>query len=105
MCEMILQDVYYIPKLDGNLQSVPHLASKEFTISFGKTECHISKDNVLAALGYKRSSLYIFHAIPQVHETAHVVHGPLPYLNPNTALQAHMVKAAASKASLETWHQ
>ena len=103
--EMILQDVYYIPKLDGNLLSVSRLTNKGFDISFRDNKCHISKNGVLAALAHKQNTPYILQATPRVTETAHIIHGPSSYLDPEVALKASIAKSTPSKASLDTWHR
>ncbi|KAF9231913.1 hypothetical protein BU15DRAFT_28492, partial [Melanogaster broomeanus] len=64
----ILEDVYYIPKLDGNLLSVPRFTDKGFSINFKDGKCYISKDGVLMALAHKQSCLYVLHATPRITE-------------------------------------
>ncbi|KAF9234512.1 hypothetical protein BU15DRAFT_32226, partial [Melanogaster broomeanus] len=67
--ETILENVYYIPKLDGNLLSVPCFTDKGFGINFADGKCYISKGGVLAALAHKKSRLYVLHATPRVTES------------------------------------
>ncbi|KAG1719157.1 hypothetical protein EDB19DRAFT_1584765, partial [Suillus lakei] len=55
----ILQDTYYIPDLDGNLLSIPRLASKGYEAIFGQHTCTITCNGSIAALAKRQQSLYI----------------------------------------------
>ena len=47
---IILQEVYYVPDLDGNLLSVPRLANKGFEVTFSQSLCTITCNGDIEAL-------------------------------------------------------
>lgn len=54
----ILSDVYYIPKMTGNLLSVRQLAEKGYDLMFTSTGCEINKNGKNLAVADMRSGLY-----------------------------------------------
>ena len=85
----VLTDVYHVPELDGNLLSISYLASRNFYATFGPDSCTILADNETVAIGYKQDVLYILAATLTLEDqTAYIVHGPSPFLDPSIPLTA-----------------
>ena len=98
----VLTDVYHIPELDENLLSVSYLASRNFYATFGPDSCTILADNETVAIRYKRDALYILAATLSLKDqTAYIVHGPSPFLDPSTPLAALATQTTSSRASLD----
>jgi hypothetical protein len=55
----LLQDVYLVPELDGNLLSIPHLMRKGCEARFEERTCAITRDGSVAALARRQQSLYV----------------------------------------------
>ena len=85
----VLTDVYHVPELDGNLLSVSYLANRNLYATFGPNSCTILSDNETVAIGHKRDALYILAATLSLEDqTAYIVHGPSPFLDPSIPLMA-----------------
>ena len=85
----VIQDVYYMPDLDGNLLSISYLAKFNLEVIFGRDSCRILDRNEAVGKGYKKNSLYLLAAMPCLEEQmAYIVNGPSVFLNPELPLTA-----------------
>jgi transposase InsO family protein len=54
-----IQDVFYVPEIEGNLISVSKLTNKGYQVIFNKTKCEINFNNVNIAVADLNGKLYI----------------------------------------------
>ncbi|KZT63575.1 hypothetical protein DAEQUDRAFT_637709, partial [Daedalea quercina L-15889] len=61
----ILQGVYHVPDLNGNLLSVSHLTKRGYAVNFTTLGCRISNsEGQLVGTAHKKDNLYIFDGSP-----------------------------------------
>ena len=104
---IILQEVYYVPDLEGNLLSVPRLTNKGFEVTFGQSLCAITCNGNIEALAKRRlgHSLYILKGRTWTHESVYIVQGTSPLLNAEEPITALTACTYSLKATIETWHR
>jgi len=103
-CQIILQGVYFIPNLDGNLLSVPHLTNKGYEASFSQCTCMITQNGSIAAIAERQQSLYMLKGQTCASKSAYIVEGPSPFLNVEEPITALIACTYSSRAMIETWH-
>ncbi|OCH89832.1 hypothetical protein OBBRIDRAFT_698863, partial [Obba rivulosa] len=65
----IVQCVYHVPEMNGNLLLVSRLTKEGYSIKFVGQGCHILKESgQIAGTAYKRGNLYILNAEPALQE-------------------------------------
>ena len=106
----MLQDVLYVPDLNGNLLSVAHLAERGADIRFINRGCQLyTQTGELTCSGQLQDKLYVMDMRTVVPETARIARvdtfpaeGDEPPAVAETALVA---RTSSSKADAQTWHR
>src|SRR5882757_265037 len=96
-CCTILQEVYYVPDLYGNLLSVLHLTNKGYEASFSQCTCTITRNGFVAALARKQESLYILTGRTCLSEGTHDIEDPSLQSNVKVPLVALTASACILK--------
>ncbi|TFY53550.1 hypothetical protein EVJ58_g9393 [Rhodofomes roseus] len=108
----LLQGVYHVPDLNGNLLSVSHLTKRGYSVSFTTSGCRIQNtEGQLIGTAHDKDNLYVFDGSPHVPERAYTATldaaSTLADLasDPSPSLNLFMAKTETSRASLDTWHR
>jgi transposase InsO family protein len=106
----VLQDVLFVPELNGNLLSVAHLTERGADIRFTGTKCQLyTQTGHLTCSGQLQGKLYVMDMRTVVPETARVARVEVfpdegDDLPPSTET-ALVARSSSSKAEVETWHR
>ena len=102
--QSVLEDVYYVPKLDGNLISVSRLTRRGYKFAFTANDCRIFDPNGdLAATGHEEEGLFVLDAHTHAHRAYFTAVNSRTELD--LPLTAYIAKQPNSKADLGTWHR
>ena len=104
----VLQDVLFVPELNGNLLLVAHLTECEANIRFTGTKCQLyTQSGHLTCSGQLQGKLYIMDMRTVVPETAHIANiESFPEEGddlPPAAETALVARSSSSKADVEIW--
>jgi len=106
----VLQDVLFVPELNGNLLSVAHLTQRGADIRFTGEGCQLyTQTGQLTCSGQLRGKLYVMDMRTVVPERAHVA--PIEAFPaegedfPVAAETALVARSSTSKADVDTWHR
>ncbi|KAH9829601.1 uncharacterized protein C8Q71DRAFT_682685, partial [Rhodofomes roseus] len=68
----LLQGVYHVPDLNGNLLSVSHLTKRGYSVFFTTSGCRIQNtEGQLIGTAHDKDNLYVFDGSPHVPERAY----------------------------------
>jgi hypothetical protein len=95
----MLQQVYFVPNLYGNLLSVPCLTKKGYETSFSQDACAITQNGSIAALARKRESLYILTGRTCTSEGTRDTKDPSSWSSIEAPLMALTASAHISKCA------
>ena len=106
----MLQDVLYVPDLNGNLLSVAHLAERGADIRFIDRGCQLyTQMGQLTCSGQLQGKLYVMDMRTVVSETVRIAHiEAFPAKGddlPAIAETALVACSSSSKADVDTWHR
>lgn len=92
----LLQDVYLVPGLDGNLLSISHLVRKGYEARFEERTCAITHDGSVA-LARRQQSLYVLRGQTCSSKGTLDIEDPSLRLNIKASLVAYMARMHVSE--------
>lgn len=106
----VLQDVLFVPELNGNLLSVAHLTQRGADVRFTGQTCQLyTQAGELTCSGQLQGKLYIMDMRTVVPETARIARvDTFPAEGddlPAAAETALVARSSTSRADVDTWHR
>ena len=108
---ILIQRVFHVPNLHGNLLSVSRLAAGGYTVKFVEDGCHFVDDGSASTVGTAslQDGLYVLNGQTSTPEHAHVAALDPQQLHDDfdpgvTPEDLNAFVANASKASVDVWH-